>query len=75
MPSKHELIEEVLSLPIEDRAYIIDSLIRSMNPVDPDIDRKWIELSKRRLEELKMGKVKGVPGEEVFDRIWKRFER
>ncbi len=75
MPSKQELIDEVLSLPIEDRASIIDSLIKSLNPINSDIDRKWIEVSQRRLNELKTGKVTGIPGEEVFDKIWKRFEK
>ncbi len=75
MSTKQELIEEVLLLPIEDRAYVIDSLIKSMNPVDPDIDRKWLEVSKRRLNELKSGELMGVPGDEVFIRIWKRFEK
>ena len=75
MLSKQELIEEVLLLPIEERAYIIDSLIQSMNPIDSDIDRKWLEVSKKRLNELKSGEVKGVPGDEVFNKIWKRFEK
>ncbi len=75
MLSKQELIEEVLLLPIEDRAYIIDSLIQSMNPIDSDIYRKWLEVSKKRLNELKSGEVKGVPGDEVFNKIWKRFEK
>jgi len=61
MLSKQELIEEVLLLPIEDRAYIIDSLIKSMNPVAPEIDCKWIEISKKRLNELKSGKDKEPP--------------
>ena len=74
MLSKQELIEEVLSLPIEDRAYIIDSLIISMNPIDTDIEHQWIEVSKRRLNELRAGKVNGVPGDEVFNKSWKRFE-
>ncbi len=75
MPSKQVLIDEVLLLPVEDRAYIIDLLIKSMNPINADIDRKWIEVSQRRLNELRTGKVKGIPGEEVFDEIWKRFEK
>ena len=75
MLPKQELIEEVLLLPIEDRAYIIDSLIQSMNPIDSNIDRKWLEVSKKRLNELKSGEVKGVPGDEVFNKIWKRFEK
>ena len=62
-------------MPIEDRAYIIDSLTKSMTPIDTDIDRKWLEVSKKRLDDLRIGKVHGVPGDEVFDKIWKRFKR
>ncbi len=75
MSTRQELIEEALLLPMEDRAYIIESLIKSMHPVNPDIDLKWIEVSKRRLNELKSGEVRGIPGDEVFNRIWKRFEK
>ena len=75
MQTRQELIDDILTLPIEDRAYIVDSLIKSMNPINSDIDRKWIEVSQRRLDELMTGTVKGIPGEEVFDRIWKRFEK
>ncbi len=75
MSKTQELVEEVLLLPIEDRAYIVDSLIKSMNLVDPNIDSKWLEVSKRRLNELKSGEVKGVLGDEVFNKIWKRLEK
>ncbi|MCP4347344.1 MAG: addiction module protein [Desulfobacterales bacterium] len=71
--STEKLIEEVLSLPIEERAFIADSLLKSMNPVDSENDRKWIEVSKKRLRELQSGEVEGVPGDEVFKKIWKRF--
>ena len=45
-----------------------------MNPINTAIDREWIEVSKIRLNDLKTGKVKGIPLAEVFDKIWKRFE-
>ena len=69
-----ELIEEVVSLPVEERAMVADSILRSLNPPESDIDRKWAQVAQRRLTELRAGKVKPVPGEEVFARIWKRFE-
>ncbi len=73
MLSTEKLIEEVLSLPIEERAFIADSLLKSMNPVDSENDRKWTEVSKKRLRELQSGEVEGIPGDEVFKKIWKRF--
>ena len=47
--------------------------MKSINPTKSEIDREWIGVSKKRLDELRTGRVKGVPGDEVFDRIWKRF--
>ena len=73
MPSTAEIIHEAKSLPVEDRALVVDSLLRSLNPPDPEIDRKWVVVAKRRLEELRSGRVKPVPGEEVFARIRQRF--
>ena len=70
-----ELIEEVASLPVEERAMVADSILRTLNPPDAEIDRKWMQVAQRRLAELRSGKVKPIPGEEVFARVWKRFEK
>jgi len=69
-----ELIEEVASLPVEERAIVADSILRSLNPPESDIDRKWAQAAQRRLAELRSGKVKPIPGEQVFAKVWKRFE-
>ena len=68
-----ELIEEAVSLPVEDRAFVAESILRSLNVPETDVDRKWAKVARRRLAELRSGKVKPVPGEEVFARVWKRL--
>jgi putative addiction module component (TIGR02574 family) len=68
-----DLIAEVGSLPVEERVRVADEILRSLNPPDSDIDRKWAEVAQRRLAELRTGKVQSAPGDEVFARIWKRF--
>jgi putative addiction module component (TIGR02574 family) len=68
-----ELIAEAISLPVEERALVVDSLLRSLNPPDSEIDKKWAAVAKQRLKELRSGEVTAVPGEEVFKRIWQRF--
>ena len=73
MPGTAEIIHEAESLPVEERTVVVDSLLRSLNPPDPEIDRKWAAVAKRRLEELRSGRVKPVPGEDVFARIRQRF--
>ena len=73
MPTTEKLIDEVLSLPVEERAVIADSLLKSLNPPDPAIDQKWIAVAKRRLQEIRAGKVQPVAGEKVFARVRERF--
>jgi len=68
-----DLIEEATSLPVEERAMVIDSLLKSLNPPELEIEKKWVSVAKRRLEELRSGKVKAIQGEEVFKKIWNKF--
>lgn len=70
-----ELIDEAVSLPVEDRALVADSLLRSLNQPDSEIDKQWAVVAKRRLAELRSGTVKTVAGKEVFERIQNRFEK
>ena len=70
-----EIIEEAESLPVEERAIVIDSLLRSLNPISVEIDREWVDVAKRRLSELRSGAVKPIPGSEVLTKIRERFEK
>lgn len=73
MPSTAEIIREAETLPVEERTLVVESLLRSLNPPDPEIDKKWAAVAKRRLQELRSGRVKPVPGEDVFAKIRQRF--
>jgi len=73
MPSTAEIIRDAESLPVEERTIVVDSLLRSLNPPDPEIDRKWASIARQRLEELRSGRIKPVPGEEVFAKICRQF--
>lgn len=68
-----ELIAEALSLPVEERAIVVDFILRSLNSPEDDIDRQWIDEAERRLEEVRTGRVKVIPGDQVFAQIRKRF--
>jgi len=52
-----------------------DSLLRSLNVLDTAIDAKWTEVAKRRLQELRSGKVNPIPGDEVFCEVLKQFAK
>lgn len=70
-----KLIDEAISLPVEDRVLVVDTLLRSLNQPESEIDKKWAAVAQRRLAEMRSGEVESVPGEEVFERILKRFDK
>ncbi|AJF06279.1 addiction module protein [Geoalkalibacter subterraneus] len=68
-----DLLREIESLPVEERARVADTVLKSLNPPESEVDKKWAEVAKRRLGEIKSGAVKPIPGEDVFSEVWKRF--
>jgi RNA polymerase-interacting CarD/CdnL/TRCF family regulator len=68
-----QLIAEAVSLPVEERAMVVDSLLRSLNQPETEIDKKWVTIAQQRLGELRSGTVAAVTGAEVFDKIWKKL--
>lgn len=70
-----EIIEQIESLPIEGRAQIVDALLRTMNQPDPAIDAAWIEEARRRLDDIRSGRVEVTPAEEVFAKARERFAK
>ena len=66
-----QLIEEAVSLPVEQRALVVDSLLRSLSLTDPEVDEQWYAVAKRRLEELRSRGVDATPASQVFDKLWK----
>ena len=71
-----KIYEQALELPIDDRLILIDKLLISTNlPTQNDIDQAWAQEVERRCQELENGKAKLISGEEVFEKIKKRFSK
>ncbi|MEI6333979.1 MAG: addiction module protein [Methylococcaceae bacterium] len=70
-----ELIAEAVSLPVEERALLVDSLLRSLNTPEPAIDKKWIAVAQERLQQLRAGEVTAQSANEVFKKIAARFQQ
>ncbi|MFT3746279.1 MAG: addiction module protein [Pyrinomonadaceae bacterium] len=68
-----QLIEMAEILPIDEKAMLVDRLLDSMYPRQKEIDELWKIEAERRVEEVRSGKVKTIPGEEVFAEIERRF--
>ena len=69
-----ELIAEAVSLPVEERALLVDSLLSSLNTPESTIDKQWGAVAKDRLQQLRTGKVTAISSDEVFKKIAARFE-
>jgi hypothetical protein len=72
---QRQFINEAVSLPIEERALVMESLLCSLNQTDSKIDKKRAEESKQRRSELRSGQVEAIPGDKIFRRVGNRFEQ
>jgi hypothetical protein len=68
----HDLEAEVLDLPAEDRARMLELLIASFEPKS-NSQKAWMDLALRRREEVRSGKVAMVPGDEALARVKARI--
>ncbi len=75
MLKTEELINEAMALPVDLRARLVDELLKSLNPSQAEIDALWAAEAERRISEIESGKVKPIPGEQVFEELWKRLGR
>lgn len=65
-----KIAEVALALPSDARALLADRLVESLDPLtDPDVRDSWAVEALRRLGEVRSGKVKTIPANEVFARV------
>ena len=65
-----QVTEDALSLPSEARALLADRLVESLDPAeDGYIHRLWVAEAQRRLDEVRSGKVRAIPGPEALERV------
>lgn len=68
----HDLEAEVLGLPDEDRARLLERLIASFEPKSAS-QRAWLELAQRRQADVKAGRTSMAPGDEALARVKSRL--
>ena len=70
-----ELVSMVESLPVDIKTILVEKILDCLRPSQVEIDALWKLEAERRVEEIRSGKVKTIPGHEVFDEIRERFGR
>ena len=61
------LAETVEQLPAKDRVFLAERLLASLE--EADLEREWVEVARRRRDEVRSGKVKPIPAAKVYRRI------
>jgi putative addiction module component (TIGR02574 family) len=75
MMNTADLMTEAASLPLEERARLVDSLLQTLNPPDDATTAAWLAVARRRLDEMRSGRVEAVPGEAVFEKVRHRLDQ
>jgi len=65
-----QLAEEAMRLPVTSRALLADKIVESLDFIKPDeLQQVWTAEALRRRDEVRSGKVKSIPGEQVLAEI------
>ena len=74
-PQVSEVLEKALALSTQERGLLIDHLIESLDewPAEDGVEEAWDEEIKRRVDEIRSGKAKMIPGEQVLRELAKEF--
>ena len=70
-----QIVEEARHWPAEKIGELIGRLTEDLHAGDPETESAWKTEIARRVEDIRSGKVQGVPGEEVSSRIRKIIGR
>ena len=61
-------------MPCSDiRTILVNKLLESLNPTKQEIDELWDKEAEKRVGDIKTGKVKTIPGEDVFKEIRRKI--
>ncbi|MGA9967348.1 MAG: addiction module protein [Terriglobales bacterium] len=74
-PQVSEMLEKALTLSPQERGLLIDRLVDSLDegPAEEGVEEAWAEEIKRRVDDIRSGKVEMIPGEEVRRRLAARL--
>lgn len=76
-PQVSELLEKALALSMEERELLIQRPSASLDEEAPEegVEAAWDEEIKRRVDDVRSGRVKTIPGEQVLAEINGWFEK
>jgi putative addiction module component (TIGR02574 family) len=74
-PQVSEVLEKALTLSTQERGLLIDRLIESLDegPTEEGVEEAWDREIKRRVDDIRSGRFKMIPGEQVLRELAKGF--
>ena len=74
-PQLSDLLQKALTLSTQDRGLLLNRLIESLDegPPEDGVDEAWDDEIKRRIDDIRSGKVKMLDGEQVLQELAKEF--
>ncbi len=70
-----DLLTMIESLPIDVKTELVEKILVSMQPLQKDIDKKWVKIAEDRVNEINSSNVKVIPGDEVFNEIKEKYSK
>jgi putative addiction module component (TIGR02574 family) len=66
-----EVLDKALALSVKERGLLIDRLVESLDdgPAEEGVEEAWADEIKRRVDDVRLGRVELIPGEEVIGRL------
>jgi putative addiction module component (TIGR02574 family) len=74
-PQVSELLDKALELSTQERGLLAPRLIDSLDdePAEEGVEAAWDEEIKRRVDDIRLGRVKTIPGEQVLRELAEEF--
>jgi putative addiction module component (TIGR02574 family) len=74
-PQVSQLLEKALTLSTEEREALIDRLVASLDeePAEQGVEAAWDEEIESRISDIRSGRVKTIPEEQVLREIAEEF--
>jgi len=68
-PEVSDLLKRALSLPVDERAALANTLLDSLDRADDSVQEAWDKEVARRMKDLEAGRAVTVPWEELHQKL------
>jgi putative addiction module component (TIGR02574 family) len=70
-PQVSGLLEKALALSTQERGLLIDLLVETLDnePAEGGVDAAWDKEIKRRVDDIRSGRVTTIPGDRLLERL------